>query len=104
MKLFIKSSYFKKETWEKTKTLYEKLENIDGIECYLSKEENEIVFGGKKNELSPKLCDIIVSVGGDGTFLHTFPLALENDKCHVSFSPQTPLSLPERNAPWADPT
>lgn len=52
----------------------------NGFECYFSKEDSLTLFKKEYNVSSPADCDIVVSVGGDGTVLSASKTAFEFDK------------------------
>lgn len=64
---------------EKVKKAISSLEE-KGYTCILNKEDGTILYGEKfKEEGTINDCDLIVSLGGDGTFLRGCQVALHND-------------------------
>ena len=79
MKLFVYPNIVSQRYIEKVKDVIAKLEN-KGLECYLSKDDIEILSFDDRYLIDDiSKCDLILSLGGDGTFLRAARVALEYD-------------------------
>ena len=79
MKLYI-SPNLSKDRY--IKTSLECIEQLisNGFECYTSEQDSVALYGDKRIAADADICDVIVSIGGDGSVLKASHIAIKHNK------------------------